>query len=307
VLHAAKLWRVFRATLEQRLTVTIIDKEASVKRDLLCLRYPRMNSICNLIAYPMDASSPDFQRAGFLYDAQGRCMITNAFICQNDDTQNLSTAFLLRHLLKEHKIPIVVIMEQTTGLATLIQNASGENNGFGNIQPFGVLDRTCKIDLLLGGINETLARAIHEEYVRDEGKKGLNPQTNPSMVPWDELPEGLRESNRRHADHIIVKLQAIGCGIVQMTDWDAELFVFSNEEIELMSKMERDRWVEERRCEGWGYAPGAKDINKRTSPYMVTWDNLSEDTREIDRNLIRGLPTFLAKAGFAIYRLNANE
>ncbi len=304
IIHAAKLWQILRATTEQHLTITIIDKEAVAMKDLLCLRYPRMDSICNLIAHPMDVSSPEFYKAVFLYDAQGRCTITNAFICLNDDAQSLSTAFLLKQILEDHRIPIVVQMEHSDGLANILHGLQDDDSGLINIHPFPVLDRACKIDLLLGGINEILARAIHEEYTREQDKKGFTPQTNPSMVSWDELPENLKESNRYHADHISVKLKAIGCDITQMTDWDAELFVFSNEEIEFMAKMEHDRWVAERTHEGWSYAPGTKDLNKKTSPYMVPWEKLSEDIREIDRNLIRGLPSFLAKAGFIIYRLN---
>ena len=38
-------------------------------------------------------------------------------------------------------------------------------------------------------------------------------------------------------------------------DWDAELFEFTPEEIELLAEMEHERWDEERKLEGWAYAP----------------------------------------------------
>jgi hypothetical protein len=122
------------------------------------------------------------------------------------------------------------------------------------------------------------------------------------MVPWEELPESLKESNRHQASHIGTKLHAVGCGIAPLTDWEAELFEFTAEEIERMSKMERARWNEERLREGWHYAPGPKNIEKKTTPYLVSWEQLPEDIKELDRNMVRGLPAFLARAGFQIYR-----
>ena len=37
-------------------------------------------------------------------------------------------------------------------------------------------------------VNETLARAIHEDYVRKQTEQGRTTADNPSMVSWDELP-----------------------------------------------------------------------------------------------------------------------
>ena len=121
------------------------------------------------------------------------------------------------------------------------------------------------------------------------------------MVSWNELPEGLKESNRHQADHIGIKLKAIGCGIISLTDWDAKLFEFTKEEVERMAEMEHERWNAERLREGWTYAPGLKDVDRKTSPHLVPWDKLSEDIKEYDRNTIRGLPSFLARAGLQIY------
>jgi hypothetical protein len=127
------------------------------------------------------------------------------------------------------------------------------------------------------------------------------------MVPWDKLQETLKESNRDQAKHIGVKLIAVGCGIVPLTDWDAESFQFTPEHVELLAEMEHERWMEERRREGWTCTPGPKDIEKKTSPYMVPWDKLPDNVREWDRVFIRGLPGFLARAGFQIVRLKHRE
>ncbi|MEA2602821.1 MAG: hypothetical protein QOF89_3813 [Acidobacteriota bacterium] len=60
--------------------------------------------------------------------------------------------------------------------------------------------------LLLGTTTEILARAIHEEYVRDQMQKGESRATDRSLVPWKHLAENLKESNRSQAEHIGSKL-----------------------------------------------------------------------------------------------------
>ena len=159
-----------------------------------------------------------------------------------------------------------------------------------------------------GGRHEILARAIHDDYVRRQKLAGATPVTNPSMVAWDDLPEDLKESNRYQADHIEVKLAAIGCGLQSLSDWKAVSFERLPEDvkevfdIERLARMEHERWCEERLRQGWSYAPGEKDLKKKTSPHLVPWEKLSEEIREYDRDTVRGLPSFLAQAGFQIYR-----
>ena len=126
-------------------------------------------------------------------------------------------------------------------------------------------------------------------------------------MPWDDLPEALKESNRAQASHIGVMLKAFGCGIIPWADWDAESFEFAPEEIELLAEMEHKRWVEERLRNDWTYASGTKNIEKKTSPYLVPWDELTEEVKEWDRVTVRGMPGFLARAEFQIVRLRPRD
>jgi hypothetical protein len=70
--------------------------------------------------------------------------------------------------------------------------------------------------------------------------------------------------------------------------------------------MEHERWVEEKLSDGWRYSP-TKDLEKKTIPYLVPWDDLSEADKDKDRNQVRNLPAFLAKARFEIYRTRKKE
>ena len=249
----------------------------------------------------MDIRWPAFHRAAFLLDSDGRSDVTAVYVCLDDESLGLTAGLTLLRRLKGLDTPIVVRMVSETGLASLLDGGDDGEGGFANLRAFALLERTCQPELLLGGTHEILARAIHEEYVRQQSESGETPQTNPSMVPWDTLPESLRESNRRQADHISVKLKAVGCGIAPLTDWDAEFMQFTPDEIELMARMEHERFVEERLRGGWRIGP--KDLAKKASPHLVPWEQLPEEIKELDRNPVRGLPRFLARAGLQIHRL----
>lgn len=146
---------------------------------------------------------------------------------------------------------------------------------------------------------ESIARAIHEEYRANQADR--KPADDPPMSEWDGLPEDLRESNRRQAGDIFNKLRAIGCKVREVgEDRTPELISFTHAEIERMSKMEHDRWVAERRADGWTL--GDRDIPSKTTPHLVSWEELSEDIREWDREAVRKIPHLLAQVGFEIRR-----
>lgn len=153
---------------------------------------------------------------------------------------------------------------------------------------------------------ETLARAIHGDYVRKQAEDGRTSAENPSMVSWDELPEHLRESNRRQAEDIASKLRAIGCKVVPRADGRNDSFGFDPSELERLARMEHDRWWREKKATGWSYGT-EKDIHRQTSPYLVPFDELPDDIKELDRNAVRAIPDVLARAGLGIARLSREE
>ena len=307
LVQAARMWGMQKAKSGQRLRISVIDRAAESKVELLRLQHPQLDRACEFDIRQMEKNALEFERGDFLYDSEGGCDVDVIYICFDDDVHVLVNALTLHQKTKQRKVPIVVRMSQDAGLATLMKEDRGAFD-FAHLHVFGLLDRTCSLEALLGGKNEILAQAIHEDYVRHQKEAGATLQTNPSMVDWDDLPEDLKESNRHQADHIEVKLKAIGCGLQALTDWRAASHETLPEEVkkvfdvELLARMEHERWCEERRHKDWSYSPGPKNIKKKKSPHLVPWEELSEEIKEYDRNMVRSLPSFLAQAGFQIYR-----
>ena len=123
------------------------------------------------------------------------------------------------------------------------------------------------------------------------------------MVPWDVLPEPLRESNRQQADDLGAKLRAVRCSAVPMLDWDEPLFEFTTAEIESLAVREHERWMAARQQDGWRPGP-RKDADAKTHPCLVPYDQLPPDDQEKDRHAVRQIPAMLAAVGFRVHRLN---
>ncbi len=306
VVQTARNWLVGYAEDSRKLRVAVIDKYAERKIETLQLQYPRLNEACSFEIWQMDDNDPEFERGDFLCEEGGNCDLAAIYLCFDDDVHVLAKALTLHSKTKKFAVPIAVRMRREAGLARLIRE-NLETLDFDQIQPFCLLDKTCSLEALLGGTQEALARSIHEDYVEQKTKEGDMKETNPSMVAWDELPEDLKESNRSQAAHIDAKLKEIGCGIEPLTDWTLAKFDFAPWEVELLAELEHMRWLKERKRQGWKYSSGSKNLKKKTSPYLLPWQELPENVKEYDRNTVRKMPYFLGRAGYQIYRRNRHE
>lgn len=146
-------------------------------------------------------------------------------------------------------------------------------------------------------IREKIARAFHENHRRvksTELHKG-----DLSMADWDKLPENLKDSNRQLADSIEEKLETIGYVIKKSETNKIKPLNFRQAELEKLSEMEHARWVIERLLDGWKIGE-VKDVQKKISPYLVSWQELPENVKEWDRMFVRKIPQFLEEAGLVI-------
>jgi hypothetical protein len=185
-------------------------------------------------------------------------------------------------------------MAEDAGLSRLLGQPRGP-------RAVGLRDIVVTLALVEDPLREILAHAIHHEYLRYQRGRGETRATNPALVPWNDLPEALKESNRAQAGHVREKLRAVGCRAVRKDHVVSPQDVFSDREIDTLARMEHERWVDERTRAGW--RPGPKDLAKKTSPYLVPWERLDESVRQYDVNAVRTLPVVLAKADYEIERL----
>ena len=302
LVNAARQWHAHGGTPHARLPVTLVDQNAQEIAQTLLVRYPALKKTCVLTALDLDVHSGAFQQASFLPVSKPSDKPARVFVCLDDDSLGLTAALaLVRHGLEQHPA-IVVRMAQEAGLAVLLSDVDRGAGSFQHLHAFGLLDRTCHPDQVLRGTHEILAHAIHEDYLRQQTAAGVKPEQNSSMLPWDKLPEHLKETNRQQADDIGAKLKAVHCRAAPMLDWDEPFLQFTPVEIEFLARLEHDRWMAAKRQDGWRHG-AKKDSHARTHPCLLPYDHLPPAEQEKDRNVARQLPAMLAQVGFRVHRL----
>ncbi|MGH3831163.1 MAG: NAD-binding protein [Pseudonocardiaceae bacterium] len=291
VLEAARRWRLDRTHPAQRIRITLLAPDAAAQAASLAARHPVLATTCELTARSSDPADPDGPPP-----PEGS-QPSAAVVCPSDDGASLRATLLFRRVLPE-KCPVIVCTTSWSSLADLLK---APNLGtLVNVEEFNLLDRVCRPELLLEGPRETLAQAIHADYASRRREQGASPD-DPALAVWEDLPETLRASNRAQAADLGNKLREIGCELVPTTDWDAPPVPFTEAEVEHLAELEHQRWEVERRQAGWRLGP-ERDPDRKLTPYLVPWENLAEEVKDNDRNAMRALPTFLARAGFAIIR-----
>lgn len=310
LIQAASQWRERGHPAGAQLKFTLIDLDAGSKIESLCVRYPRLADIIQLESLPMDVHSAAFQRADFLYDPQGNCGVDGIYICMDNDALGLHTGLTLYKKVRDLRIPVVIRMVEDAGLALLLHEQGPDGNAYKNLHAFPLLDHTCTPDLILRGTHELLARDLHQAYLDGLQAEGALPIGSAALAAWDDLPEEVKERNRRQADRIAGILGQHGYRIVPLTDWMASDLVFKEEEggdeVLSMARMEHERWCQVMRAHGWRYAPKRSKEDK-TNPDLVPWEQLPPKEIEKNKAFIRGLPKVLSGSGFQVERQDSQD
>jgi len=154
---------------------------------------------------------------------------------------------------------------------------------------------------------DTLAKNGHDKFLRNrenDGKRLKNSRggyDNPADYSWDQLEETYREWNRSPFDHTIIKLniladkyKIVGVTTYLVTTLSKELIQIIekilvnyreeilNDDMELLAKVEHNRWVGEKLASGWMLG---EKTNKdyKVSSFLVSYDELSEEIKQYDR------------------------
>ena len=287
VLQVVRAWRASSPASDEALRVTVAGDGAGAFVAGLHDEHPELGELCDLVAGPEAA------------DVDEPATVT--YVCLADEAAALSAALALRAGAGREGPVVVAVADDESGVARALR---AEGRALDGIASFGVLGNALTPDVLRHADTELLARAKHDEYVRAEARRGPLDPANPSTGPWDRLPAALKESNRRFADGISAKLAGAGCVVVPapLADPADPGFAFTDDEVEQMAVQEHDRWVADLRRDGWRPTDGPKDPERRLHPLLVTWEELSEDDRDRDRDPVREIPAMLARAGFRIVR-----
>jgi hypothetical protein len=274
--------------------ITVVDQQVGHHWRTLLKAYPAIEQWVQVETHEVrieEIGSADVRK--WLYD---EAPVTMAYACTRNEVANLRISRLILEELKgdgqksDLAHPKIVAIDSPGGMILSDFAAYGDHQ-----------DRFCLFSLshsgrdgLMTDIDDRYARLMHEDYC----KKNKNAAAN---KPWEQLSETLRNANRRPADHFDVKLRALGLALVSKEG--AAPAQLTADELDLLARMEHDRWWADRALDGWSHAVVRNDKRKQHHD-MVSYDLLSEATRQKDRDSVVTLIRILdQEKGLSVVRV----
>lgn len=272
--------------------VTIVDPRAAEIRRSLAQRCPALgNSVDYVVIDPGQTADVRVLPMADLAAAEARSPISLAYVSVDDDARAMALAVSLQALFRREgwragpiftrlvnggALPDVPDEMDCIGSAGLV--------GFGATQDFSHAIGLFEAD------TDVMPRMFHEAYRRTA------PDDAAANLPWEELAEELRESNRRLLIHLPAKLATAG---VDVASWlartgselrDGQKLPLPDlgsdpDLLEKLAEMEHARWMMERHIGGWQYGP-VRNNARRIHPDLKPYAELDEKTRDYDRAVV---------------------
>ena len=282
---------------QRRVKITVCDPDGGTLRHRLMLRYPSIEQVVDLRFLDFAGEHPEARAALSEIVLEEHVRLTVA-VCLPGAEEALEQALRLPESVMDKAQSVIVRLSRPERIRLFTDRPEG-NARHGNLRAFGGLRDEC--DLVTGNVDQLAAR-IHEAYrVKARSENRLTPDID---VPWEMLDADLLDSNRRQADHLHVKLRAIGLSPRERggDGENIEVREFNPDELEVLARMEHSRWMADRWLSGWTPSPPGttKDSVHKTTPYLVPYDSLPDPIKEYDRDAVRGIPGLLNGAGLVL-------
>lgn len=299
-------WAILRAeSLEKRpiglLEITLVDLRSSAKESALRRQFGGLLEGIELKFLDADATE------------RGRVPvsgITAAFVCFNNDALATLAALRLGERV-EKGCAVLIRMVEKAGFSSLLRETGAAQPGAACGTGFqccslGLGDITEMSELFLHGDREVLARAFHDAYLAGRSGTESTNGKDPALVPWEDLSEFLRNSNRSAARGVAARLAAAELKAVPSPDRPITLPELTPSEVEALARHEHERWCAER--VQLGFRHGAKkDEQARTHPLLRSWETLSAEEQAYNLADSRRLPFVLARADLEVVAVSNGD
>lgn len=292
---ALHLIRSSPVALGQMLRIIVFDQDADTAKEKFAVTNPTATEMAALefVTASVTPGSPDLVRT-IEAKLESAGPLLGVALALGDDEVSLCAALEMRSLLDRNghlHVPIYVRLEYYRRLGELVRSIENISSFSDRLQIFGTLEETLSPEVLFGSQLDAFAQALHEDY-RQRAQDTLNPQAN---VPFRELPEFMKMSNRWRADHTPLLLELAGLHLARDVQ-SPVIIALSEEQVELLAQLEHRRYSIERRLVDIRFGSA-----QRQGARMPRWDDLTDEQKNWERKEITRLPEIMAGLGIELH------
>jgi len=205
------------------------------------------------------------------------------YILPEEDSLSSRILNKLTKIELEKDLDVIVALTDPDGLLSKKYTTTKINSI--NIHKFNIIKESFTKKAMISEKLDELARIIHADYLN--GFDELDPNKS-SHRPWEELSIDFQNQNREQADHLFVKLRALG----YKEPYTLSKITFTDAQVELLSEMEHNRWWANMSLSGWKNGD-KRDDSKKIHTDLIPYKNLSDPTKDYDKDTIRNIPKLL--------------
>lgn len=224
-------------------------------------------------------------------------------LCEND---NLSSNILKKLTKNTASEPINVLLTLMNPNGILSKWYTTEKIGNIQLAKFNIIEKSFTEEALISEKIDELAKIIHQDYLSKLSEEAKN-DGKPSRQEWDLLPIDFKNQNREQADHIQIKIKLAGykygAGLKKKNE-ETNIQI-PNKLIESLAKVEHNRWEAHMILSGWVYGK-VRDDEKKIHTDLIPYEELSEGTKQYDRNTIMNIPTLLKDYNKEVVKINTS-
>jgi hypothetical protein len=284
--------------------VTILDRDARSREREFRVRRPSVLDALDIafiefdVAADLDSSAhPPDQIAGLLATERAEGL-TAVFVTLANDDDVLRTVLQLRRWREQLGIFNAAIYYATNSEDAAFNILGDPSGSVGQPERFIRMQTASEVisrAIFASESIDRLAQVLHQSYSRSRNAAGVK------VPSWQELPETLRRANIRACDHIPAKLWTLGCDYTGLDDAGipilssasrgnlSSLFAVdqsshSLEVLRTLSRLEHERWMIDRKLDGWRYGP-ERDDRRLVHPLIVPWAQLEKAPDEIAKDV----------------------
>lgn len=275
-----------------------MDARADTRMEEIRALYPKLDRIVECRVHPRSPTTLNEAAFSEMVKKEG---IRVVFLCVEDDRERFSFLQMVQGYLLRNSIKVVDLAPSMTDKSSMPEIPGAFLGGFFNAgkgyQAFDYLKEICKLEILVNDKLDELAKAIHSFY---------------GMKEWRETEESFRQSSRYQAEHLKVKLRAMGLDWQKTSAKEIKDGLAGDPQlVEDLAQLEHIRYVAERFLDGWDLCDEGsgsltepqkeelKKINnsKKLNPTLRTYFEIDENSKTYNRESIRKIPELFKGMG----------